>query len=196
MGSLQDVENRAWKEIKKATERMDARRIAHFSAIAQEIEERKRNWEARIAAGPSDQQVLASAPTPTNGARRRGRRHAVPDYTGRPIRAFEFDGNRFQVTTYKALLVQLANILRRKHSRDFDTKVLSFGGRKRRYFSQSPRELKYAHELESGGLYVETNLNANLIVGICFDMVRALGYSETRLRLFDFPMLDESLEEG
>jgi hypothetical protein len=61
--------------------------------------------------------------------------------------------------------------------------VLSFGGRKRRYFSQRASDLKYAHELESGGLYVETNLNANLIVGICFDMVRELGYDETRLKI-------------
>ena len=183
MSSAHDLETRAWREIKKATDRMDARRIAHFSAIAQEIEEKTREWEARIAAGPPDHQEPASAPTPTNGVRRRGRHRVSPDYTGRPIRGFEFEGSRVGVTTYKALLLELANILRQKHPQDFDTKALSFGGRKRRYFSQNPRDLKYAHELKPGGLYVETNLNANLIVGICFDMVRELGHDETRLRI-------------
>jgi len=189
MGSLVDIEAQAWAEINKATAAMDAGRISHFSSIAREIEERKRDWEARMAACPSVQTSATLSPQPpaspsANGARRRGHRQASTNYTGQQIRGFDFDGTPVNVTTYKALLLELATILRRKHSGTFDAKVLTFGGRKRRYFSLNSGNLKYAHELQPGGLYVETNLNANLIVDICFDMVRALGYDETRLRVY------------
>jgi len=187
MVSLADLESQVWDEIRKATGCMDAHKIAHFSAIARDIGEKKREWEARMTAGSLDPHGPASSPvqvpTPTNGLKRRGHRRPSADYTGRPIRGFEFEGNHVPVNTYKGLLIELANILRRRHPQDFDTKVLSFGGRKRRYFSRDAGDLKYAQELEGHNLYVETNLNANLAVGICFDMVRELGHSEADLTL-------------
>lgn len=176
MNNLTELEREVWTQIKGATEKHNTLRLAHFSALAADIDVAKNDWVARLEAGLK-----------MNGAGRAPDRRIAPrpdrepatgpddDFTGKPIRGFAFDGAQFAVSTYKELLIQLTNLLRKKFGEDFDDRALSLGGRKRRYFSRQPRELKYAHEVEGGGLFVETNLNANLIVKICYRLVRDLG---------------------
>lgn len=169
--NMGDLERTVWKQIQQATEKRQTARLAYLGALADEMETKKKDWIARLdkpAESTNDR-----FPIPSPGA----------DYTGRPIRAFDFAGINVSVNTYKELLLRLANLLRQKHGEAFDRRVLSLGGRKRRYFAADPKELKYAHELEGGGLFAETNLNANLIVKICYDMVRELGYEPATFNL-------------
>jgi hypothetical protein len=182
MDSVNDLEKRAWAQIAAATERRDARAIAHYSVVAPEIAEKKSDWAARLdplwikATVSTIPRQTANAPIATG------------NYTGRPIRAFVLHGKRHPVSTYKDLLVSLANLLRDKHSPEkFDETVSTFEGRKRRYFSEDPDRLKYAQPLKGGGPFVETNLNANLIVNnICVPMVRELeGHCDFQVDLGD-----------
>lgn len=180
MASLHELERAIWKEIRTATDTHDASRLASLSPIADEIKIKTAEWASRFDAAlrmdgkdhPSDRLASSSGPERTDR-----------DFTGRPIRSFTFEGVEVPVSTYKDLLVRLANLLRHKFPKEFDRRALALGGRKRRYFSIAPRELKYAHELETGGLFVETNLNANLIVKNCYSLLRELGCDETKLTI-------------
>lgn len=185
MNAVTELERDVWEQIKAATEKHDTGRLAHFSAIAAEIEAAKRDWLARfqIGLGMNGSANAAASPTAIRSGRRPSSRPDA-DYTGQPIRGFEFDGHQYSVTTYKELLLQFTNLLRNKFGDTFEREAVTLGGRKRRYFSRDPRELKYAHELEGGGLFVETNLNANLIVKICYGLVRALGHAESNLKVW------------
>lgn len=182
MSNLGDIEKEVWEHIQAATKSHNASRLAYFGVLADEIETRKKDWIDRLAAGLRTNGGRHPEADPP-GLTRPNSTRSDGDYTGRPIRGFEFDGIEMPVSTYKDLLVLLTNLLRKKYGEGFDSRALALGGRKRRYFSPDPRQLKYAHELEPGGLFVETNLNANLVVKICYEIVRALGLDEDKLKI-------------
>lgn len=170
--TLGDLERTVWKQIQQATEKRQSARLARLGLLADEMETKRKEWSARLANPLDASPIVQRTPTPPDG-----------DFTGRPIRAFCFEGTEVSVSTYKELLLRLANVLRQKHDREFDRAALSLGGRKRRYFSTDSSKLKYAHELDGGGLFAETNLNANLVVKICYDMLQALGHERGTLIL-------------
>lgn len=170
MDTLSELERTVWKQIQEATEKRQSARLAHLGVLADEMETKKRDWIARL--GNSLNTDSPSRQLSTDA-----------DFTGRPIKGFTLAGTQMTVNTYKELLLGVANLLRQMHPDIFDQKALSLGGRKRRYFSADSRELKYAHPLEGGGLFAETNLNANLIVKICFTLVHELGHPSSDLTL-------------
>lgn len=181
MHNLDGIEREVWKQIQAATEARDTKRLGIFSPLAAEIETKKKDWLARLDAGlkMNGTAVHAEEPrVPISASTSRDE-----DFTGRPITGFEFDGMETRVTTYKDLLVRFSNVLRRKHGREFDRRAVTLAGRKRPYFSARPGDLKFAHELDGGGLYVETNLNANLIVKICHWLLTEFGGNPASLRI-------------
>lgn len=171
--NMGELELAVSKQIQQAMDQRQFGRLAHLGALAEEMETKKNEWITRLG-DPSEPRPHNEKPiaTPPYG-----------NYTGRQIRAFEFAGTRVVANTYKELLLRLANILRRKHGEAFDRAALSLGGRKRQYFAIDPRDLKYAQELDGGQLFAETNLNANLIVKICRDMLASLGHDPSSLSL-------------
>ena len=173
MSSLGEIERVVWKQIQEATERRQGTRLAWLGALAEEMETKKRDWSARLGTPPESYTASPNASASNPDA----------DFTGRPIKGFGLEGAQVSVSTYKDLLLGVANLLRRQHRDAFDGKALSLAGRKRRYFATDPRELKYAQALEGGGLFVETNLNANLIVKTCYELVRELGLPAASLTI-------------
>lgn len=170
--------------MQKAIAQKDARAVAALNAMALEVANIKERIGTLAATlhGPNSSQgpdssndahsqtlgagtATVSAPSPLD---------APGNYTGRPIRGYKLSGVPISVRTYKDLLISLSNTLRKKHP-NFDQCAIQLGGRKRRYFSRRQQDLKYAHELDGGGLFLETNLNANLIVNnICIPLLRQL----------------------
>lgn len=173
MNSLGELERVVWKQIQEATEKRQSARLAHLGALADEMETKKSDWIARLGKPPESPNPTSITPSPSPDA----------DFTGRPIKGFALGGTQVSVNTYKDLLLGVANTLRQMHRDAFDAKALSLGGRKRRYFATNARDLKYAHVLEGGGLFAETNLNANLIVKICYALVQELGHPPATLAL-------------
>src|SRR5262249_18349435 len=104
-----ELEREVWNHIRQATEKHDAPRLAHFSALAAEIDAAKSDWIARVEAG-RNLKAGGHAVEDRRGARLERQPAVGPDedFTGRPIRGFEFDGTHLTVTTYKDLLIQLA----------------------------------------------------------------------------------------
>ncbi|MFZ0887898.1 MAG: hypothetical protein WA005_05545 [Candidatus Binataceae bacterium] len=181
MKSIDKFRDEVWKEVESATAAKDeegaAERASFFSAIARELDQKVKELVARVEArlngnraAPDSHGNGGSAP---DSQRIRTGTLKGQDYTGKRLKAYVLNGHPTEVPLWKEALISLSNQLRKKHGKDFDETVVKFGGRKRRYFSFSRKDLKYAHEL-GGGLFVETNLNTNLLVKICFDMVAEL----------------------
>jgi hypothetical protein len=103
------------------------------------------------------------------------------DFTGKPIRGFEFGGEKIIVGTYKEMLVALAGQMLRKHPDKFDAVAARVRGRKP-YFSNIEDDLTAPRKLKPG-LYIETCFPANQAVKVCRDLVEAFGYSSSSLRM-------------
>lgn len=102
--------------------------------------------------------------------------------TGKKICGFSFKGNYHAVSSWKDLLIQLCNILRSIHPKDFD-KVLTLHRPKRPYFARNPNELRKPAKIEDTDIYVEINLSAHSIVNVCLTMISLLGYEEDDLSI-------------
>ncbi|MEK0351073.1 MAG: hypothetical protein QQN60_07595, partial [Nitrosopumilus sp.] len=60
---------------------------------------------------------------------------------------------------------------------------LSLVGRKRPYFTKNDSLLRNAKQIGKTSIFVETNLNANSIVKLCYDVISIFGYSKNDLRI-------------
>ncbi len=100
------------------------------------------------------------------------------DFTGHRITGYRLHGRKVLCRTFKELLVNLSNELRSSDHAAFDKVALRLHGTKRSYFSKNPNDLKFPLQLTGHGMFVETNLNANLIAGICRDLIKGLGIKE------------------
>jgi negative regulator of replication initiation len=127
-----------------------------------------------------------SHPPPTNGTT------VVPhrpmsfrpdqDYSYKRVTGYWLLGKHYAARSFHDVLVASAAELRKAHPNEFETKALSLHGRKRAYFARDRRDLKRAADL-GGGLFVEANLSADSIVGVCRALLTALGRNPDDLRL-------------
>jgi negative regulator of replication initiation len=117
--------------------------------------------------------------TRMNGSR--GVLGADKDYANVPISGYEFKGRHQQVRTFKEVLIGICESLRTTHANEFDEIALNLHGKKRRYFARTSSDMKHPRELSGSGvrgqkLYVESNLSATSIMGLCQHLIQKLGY--------------------
>jgi negative regulator of replication initiation len=98
------------------------------------------------------------------------------DYTHQRVNGYSLDGKHYDARSFKDVLIGISTQLRRQHVDAFDKAALGLHGKKRVYFSAEPKHLRYPHRLADSNIFVETNLNANLIVGICRALLEGLGH--------------------
>jgi negative regulator of replication initiation len=104
------------------------------------------------------------------------------EYTHRRTGGFWLFGNRHDARSFHDLLIEFSRELRKADNQGFERAALSLRGTKRTYFSRNAGELKKPEDL-GGGLFVETNLNANILVGICRALLKELGHDPDDLRV-------------
>lgn len=104
----------------------------------------------------------------------------IGNYTGKSISSFYFKGSKYEVRSWKDLLIKLCEIVNLTQENEFN-KVLDLAGRKRPYFSRNENELRAPLKINNTDIFVETNLSANNIVKICLDMLAIFGYSSRDL---------------
>ena len=103
-------------------------------------------------------------------------------YTGASIAAFKLKGERYEVKSWKAMLLKVCEIMLSSHRENFD-KVLNLAGRKRPYFTKNPNELRSPERISGTDIFVETNLSANSIVRLSKSILQLFGYSEKDLKI-------------
>ena len=109
------------------------------------------------------------------GGAERGTFKADRDYSHARVRGYSFAGKRVMCHSFKDLLLSLCNELRLAEPTLFDRAALLLRGKKRPYFSRTGDDLRSPEALVGKDMFVETNLNANLIVGICRVLLEKLG---------------------
>lgn len=105
------------------------------------------------------------------------------DYTGTKPQAFILAGQRYEVKSWKDVLVKTSEIIYPHHTQDFDKVLQLISKKKRPYFSRNPQELKAPSQIGNSQFYVDTNSNANQIVKLAKRVIALFGYGEDSLTI-------------
>jgi len=97
------------------------------------------------------------------------------DYTKTKPKSFMFNGKRYEAFSWKSLLILLCEEVANLQKDKFD-KVLKLKGTKRSYFSVDKTKIKTPTKIGTTDLFVETNLNANLVVKLCNRVLSLFEY--------------------
>jgi hypothetical protein len=103
-------------------------------------------------------------------------------YAYKPISLFLFKGTRYEVRSWKDMLIQVCNIMLATHRNRFE-QVLNLRGRKRPYFTRNSNELRAPEKINGTDIYVEVNLSANSIVKLSIDILSLFGYTKEDLSI-------------
>jgi len=109
-------------------------------------------------------------------------RRASESYTGKSVSAFTLRGKRYEVKSWKDMLIRICNIVYGEQRDKFE-RVLTLRGRKKPYFTKNPKELRAPKRIPGTDVYVETNLSANAIVELSRKILSLLGYNENEFSI-------------
>ena len=155
-------------------------KLCGFKADSQLVEEFLSTHKERLTIGEAAATRIAP---PSRSPLRHPKRQPVGEsYRGKSISCFYFRGSRYEVRSWKGLLMGLSGILYAAHPTEFE-RVSEIRGRKCPYFTRNASELRVAERFQNTNIFVETNLGAEQIVKICFAMLAVLGYSASDLRI-------------
>ena len=103
--------------------------------------------------------------------------YARAGFTGKNIKAFIFNNKKYDIRSWKQLLLILCEEVYNLHKTNFDN-VLSLRGTKRIYFAKNPSGMREPRKIEGTDIFVETHWNANKIVNMCEDVLSLFGYKD------------------
>lgn len=99
---------------------------------------------------------------------------------GTSIDYFELNGARYDVDSWRNMLLKVCDIMRSNHGDRF-ADVLSLVGRKRPFFSRNPTDLRSPRLITDTNIYVETHHSANGAVRLSKSTISLFGHSEDDL---------------
>ncbi len=107
-------------------------------------------------------------------------------YTHRRPAGFELFGTKYDATEWKGVLTKTCELLASKDASLFRSFLWdkSMQGRKLRYFSQDPREIRAPRRVEGTDIYVTTHLSANDIGKLIVRMLTKYDIDVTEYKVF------------
>ncbi|MCO6451670.1 MAG: type I restriction enzyme HsdR N-terminal domain-containing protein [Caldilineales bacterium] len=102
-------------------------------------------------------------------------------YTGTKPSAFVFQGHRYEVNSWRDAMFGIFEAVRKQNPKRFEEVAVTLVGRKRPYITPDQTLLRSAALIPDTGLYAETNLDADSIASLCFDLVKRMGFPTTDL---------------
>ncbi|MGC8776033.1 MAG: type I restriction endonuclease [Minisyncoccia bacterium] len=103
--------------------------------------------------------------------------YLVDDYTGKQPISFVINNKKIKIRHWINMLIEICNFLYTNYQSNFEQKVYQIKGKRRSYFSKDKNQLKYPIEIKKSGIYVESNLSANMIVKLSKKLVMLFGYN-------------------
>lgn len=173
LGQLQTI---VWTKIKEATRSGDSMSLRSLGQIADEMDRKHEEWRRLLDNGldPSDTVDDKISPNRSSIVGQSANAPTEEDFSGRSIRGFELAGHKVPIGTYKDLLLEVIQMLQQQDLNRFEAVAPQIRGRGP-YFSERPDALRLSRKLPRGKLFVETNMNANLIVTVCHRLAGAFG---------------------
>ena len=104
------------------------------------------------------------------------------DYKGKSIQFFTFSEQEYEVNSWKDFLMSILTLIKLKHNRDIE-KLLTIKGRNSSFFSKNSQGLVKAEKISGSSIYAETNLSANQIVKLVYQIVKLFEYSDDSLSI-------------
>lgn len=98
-------------------------------------------------------------------------------YIGKSVIAFTFKNTRYEVRYWIDVLTQVCKLMHNLHQSNFG-RVLQLRGTQRPYFTKNLNELRNPQRIDGTDIFMETNLNSNLIVKISLSVLSLFGYSD------------------
>ena len=103
-------------------------------------------------------------------------------FTGKSIVSFTLGGKKYNVNSWKAMLLKICEVVAAKHNEDFEM-VLTLSGPNREYFSKNPYELLTCEKIPGTEMYVDVNLSAMGAVSLSHRVLLLFGYKEKDLSI-------------
>ena len=100
--------------------------------------------------------------------------------TGKKPVAFTFNGSRYEVKSWKGMLIRLCDIVYSAHRNHFE-EVLNLRGKSRPPFSRNDNDLVYPAQINGTNFFVETHGTANMVVRRAEDLIVYFGYNKNNL---------------
>ena len=100
--------------------------------------------------------------------------------TGKKPVAFAFNGSRYEVKSWRGMLIRLCDIVYSAHRNHFE-EVLNLRGKSRPPFSRNDNDLVYPAQINGRDFFVETHGTANMVVRRAEDLIAYFGYNKNNL---------------
>jgi len=104
------------------------------------------------------------------------------DLTGTKVRGFRLDGKRYEASKHIDVLRQILKIVFLKNPQASD-KLLSITGKKNKYFSKKPEDLRMPELIKGTDIYFETNENAKTICVRCEKILKYFNMDYTSFEI-------------
>jgi hypothetical protein len=102
------------------------------------------------------------------------------DIKGKSVKSFSFKGEKYDVHSWKAMVLKICEIMYGKHRDDFESLLyISLEGRT--CFSQNPHEFLECEKIVGTDIYLDLHLTVKDMLALCTEILSLFGYKENEL---------------
>lgn len=122
-------------------------------------------------------------PEPPTNPRKRGMiKSADTNFTGKSVQSLTFRGTKYTVNKWKEAFETLLDCLVKSDKDRFKEVAPTLVGRKRPYLTVNPGELRQPEAVSDTNFYFETNLSAQHLTRLAWELVERMGYDRNDLK--------------
>jgi len=103
-------------------------------------------------------------------------------YTGKPINAFTFKGNKYLVKSWKAMLLKVCELINADHKDNFEF-LINLSTQEEDVFSKDKQRILISEKIPGTDVYVNVDLTPKDTVALCYEVMSAFGYKESDLSI-------------
>jgi hypothetical protein len=102
------------------------------------------------------------------------------DYKGKAIKSFTFKGKKYNVNSWRDMLLKICDIMLEKHKDDI-TDILNISLRGKNCFSKNPHEFLECKKISNIDIYMDLHLTVKDVLVIYKEVILLFGYKEKDL---------------
>jgi hypothetical protein len=102
------------------------------------------------------------------------------DVKGKTIKSFSFQNKKYDVHSWKAMVLKMCEILHEKHRDDFES-ILYISLEGRNCFSRNPHEFLECEKISNTEIYLDLHLTVKDMLALCKEILLLFGYKENEL---------------
>jgi len=104
------------------------------------------------------------------------------DYAGKTLTAFTFRDKRYEVKSWKAMLIKVCETILPQQKGDLDV-LFTISERGKEFFSRNPYEFLNCEKISGTTLYVDVGLKAKEAIDLVYKILLLFGYKESDLTM-------------